>query len=387
MRWLMVTTLSGLLLFSLTGCWNKAELVEYAFVQAVSVDLSDEGHIKLTTLFYKPSGSSALSKGTGTKSSFTIKTEGENVFDAIRDVTIHLGRKAKWDHMRAVLVSDEVLKTHDIGVILDFFRRDHEPRPTNLLLVTKGNAGEYLSLEPFIEYTLGQQLRSMDEGSSRFAAKSMYQNILKVMIQMKSETGVAEIPYLFLDEKRGSVPNIAGVVVIKNQKIADIIPPDELKAFLLLNHQFRGGIIITSCEGNNGEGDHLLQEAFEVSHGSTKVTTSLKNEEVVVNIKAKLIGAAGELSCSNTNTAQEELAYQTRLNNQVKNEILTLIHHLQSKKLDALGIGNMIYAKNPHQWLAWKEDWEDRFADVQFNIQVDVTVANSGMSGGKPLAK
>ncbi|OAS21067.1 Ger(x)C family spore germination protein [Paenibacillus oryzisoli] len=387
MRWLMVTTLSGLLLFSLTGCWNKAELVEYAFVQAVSIDLSDEGKIKLTTLFYKPSGSSALTKGTGTKSSFTIKTEGENIFDAIRDVTIHLGRKAKLDHMRAVLVSDEVLKTHDLGVILDFFRRDHEPRPTNLLLVTKGNAGDYLSLEPFIEYTLGQQLRSMDEGSSRFAAKSMNQNILKVMIQMKSETGVAEIPYLYLDKKRGSVPNIAGVVVIKNQKIVEIIPPDELKAFLLLNHQFRGGIIITSCEENNGGGERALQEAFEISQGSTKVTTSIQNEAVIVNIKAKLIGAAGELSCSNMSTAQEELAYKNRLNNQIKNEILTLVHHLQSKKLDALGIGNMIYAKHPQQWLAWKEDWGDRFADVQFNVEVDVTISNSGMSGGKPLVK
>jgi spore germination protein KC len=387
MRWLMVTTLSGLLLFSLTGCWNKAELVEYAFVQAVSVDVSDKGKIKLTTLFYKPSGSSALSKGTGTKSSFTIKTEGENVFDAIRDVTIHLGRKAKWDHMRAILVSDEVLKTHDIGVILDFFRRDHEPRPTNLLLVTKGNSGAYLNLEPFIEYTLGQQLRSMDEGSSRFAAKSMNQNILKVMIQMKSETGVAEIPYLYLDNKRGSVPNIAGVVLIHNQRMAGIIPPDELKAFLLLNHQFRGGIIITSCEGHDGDSDHVLQEAFEVSHGSTKVTTSLTNNAVNVNIKAKLTGAAGELSCTSLNTAQDEQAYKTRLSNQIKKEILTLIQHLQSKKLDALGIGNMIYAKNPRLWLAWKEDWGDRFTDVQFHIQVDVTVANSGMSGGKPLSK
>ncbi|NQX62123.1 Ger(x)C family spore germination protein [Paenibacillus qinlingensis] len=387
MRWLMVTTLSGLLLFSLTGCWNKAELVEYAFVQAVSLDLSDKGNIKLTTLFYKPSGSSALTKGTGTKSSFTIKTEGKNVFDAIRDVTIHLGRKAKWDHMRAILVSDEVLKAHDLGVILDFFRRDHEPRPTNLLLVTKGNAGEYLQLEPFIEYTLGQQLRSMDEGSSRFAAKSMNQNILKVMIQMKSETGIAEIPYLYLNTKRGSVPNIAGVVVIKKQKMVDIIPPEELKAFLLLKHQFKGGIILTSCEELGGDSDHTLQEAFEISQGSTNVSTSLKNNAVIVNIKAKLVGAAGELSCSTINTAKEELAYKTRLSNQIKNEILTLIHHLQSKKLDALGIGNMIYAKNPRLWQSWKQDWGDRFTDVQFNIQVDVTVTNSGMSGGKPLDK
>ncbi|KRF03763.1 hypothetical protein ASG89_03110 [Paenibacillus sp. Soil766] len=387
MRWLMVTTLSGLLLFSLTGCWNKAELIEFAFVQAVSVDLSDNGKIRLTTLFYKPSGSSALSKGTGTKSSFTIKTEGENVFDAIRDITIHLGRKAKWDHMRAILVSDKVLETQDLGIILDFFRRDHEPRPTNLLLVTKGNAGEYLKLEPFIEYTLGQQLRSMDEGSSRFAAKSMNQNILKVMIQMKSETGVTTIPYLYLDNKRGNVPNIAGVVIIHKQKLAETIPPSELKAFLLLTHQYKTGIITSTCEGDDGDGSPALQESFEVSQGSTKITTSLTNNAVNVNVTTKLIGAAGELSCSSVKTAEEEQAYQTRLNNQVKKEILTFLQHLQAKKLDAIGIGNMVYAKNPRLWQAWKDDWDDRFADVQFHIHVDVTVTNSGMSGGDPLNK
>lgn len=381
MRKLIVLTLSGLFLFSLTGCWNKAELIEYSFVQAVAIDLSDKGNMELTTLFYKPSGAGGMMKPNMPKSSFTIKTEGENIFDAIRDITIHLGRKAKWDHMRVILVSDEVARKMDLGVVLDLFRRDHEPRPTNALLITKGKSEKFLHLKPFIEYTIGQQLHSADEGAYTFTGKTMKATMLDVQIQMKSETGIAKVPYLSIDKNRANVPSVAGVALIQKGKLAEILPPKEIKALLMLNHKFKGSIITSACEGNEA-----MRESFEVFHEITKLHTSLKNDEITVDITTKLKGAVGELSCSRLSTEKEEQAYKERVGQQVKKELLGAIHHLQASKLDAIGIGEKVFAKNPRLWLKWKEDWGNHFADVRFNIHVEVTVTNTGMSGGMPLA-
>lgn len=383
MRKLILITLSGLFLFSLTGCWNKAELIEYSFVQAVAIDLSDNGRVELTTLFYKPSGAGGMAKQGSLKSAFTIKTEGENVFDAIRDITIHLGRKAKWDHMRVILVSEEVIKKMDLGMVLDLFRRDHEPRPTNSLIITKGKAEKFLHIQPFIEYTMGQQLHSEDEGSYNFTGKTLKATLLDVHIQMKSETGIATVPYLSIDKIHGNVPSVAGVVVIEKGKLAEIITPKEIKALLMLKHKFKGSIITTACEGN--ESTKGLKESFEVFQETTDLKTTVKNNEITVNVRTKLKGAVGELNCSPLRTGEEERAYEERVIQEVKKELLTLIRHLQAKKLDAIGIGDKVFAKNPRLWMDWKEDWGDHFADITFNIHVDVTVTNTGMSS-MPLA-
>jgi spore germination protein KC len=383
MRKLIVLTLSGLFLFSLTGCWNKAELIEYSFVQAVAIDLSNKGRVELTTLFYKPSGAGGMMKPNMPKSSFTIKTEGVNVFDAIRDITLHLGRKAKWDHMRVILVSDEVVRKMDLGVVLDLFRRDHEPRPTNALLITKGRSDKFLQLKPFIEYTIGQQLHSADEGSYTFTGKTLKATMLETHIQMKSETGIAKVPYLTLDKVHGNIPSVAGLALIEKGKLVEILPPKEIKAFLMLNRKFKGSIITSVCEGNA----NAMNESFEISQENTNLQTSLKNSEITVNVTTKLKGAVGELSCSTLSTEEEEQAFKERIIQQVKKELLTVIHHLQASKLDAIGIGDKVFAKNPRLWFGWKEDWGNRFADIHFNIHVEVTVTNTGMSGSKPLAK
>ncbi|MBA2943655.1 Ger(x)C family spore germination protein [Paenibacillus sp. CGMCC 1.16610] len=383
MRKLIVLTLSGLFLFSLTGCWNKAELIEYSFVQAVAIDLSNKGQVELTTLFYKPSGAGGMMKPNMPKSSFTIKTEGENVFDAIRDIALHLGRKAKWDHMRVILVSDEVVKKMNLGVVLDLFRRDHEPRPTNALLITKGRSEEFLHLKPYIEYTIGQQLHSADESAYTFTGKTLKATMLDTHIQMKSEAGIAKVPYLTIDKVHGNVPSVAGVALIEKGKLVEILPPKEINAFLMLNRKFKSSVITTSCKKN----DNTMKETFEVFQENTNLQTSLKNSEVTVNVTTKLKGAVGELNCTTLRTEEEEQAFKERIIQQVKKELLTVIHHLQSSKLDAIGIGDKVFAKNPRLWFEWKENWGSHFADIRFNIHVEVSITNTGMSGGMPLAK
>lgn len=60
---------------------------------------------------------------------------------------------------------------------------------------------------------------------------------------------------------------------------------------------------------------------------------------------------------------------------------------VKKNKFDAIGLGNKIYQKNPTLWKEWKPQWDDRFANTQFDISVDVKVINSGTTIGNPVFK
>lgn len=99
------TVLAFIALVLLTGCWNKYELTEWAFVQAVAVDSTEDDRIRLTTQFYKPGG--GMEGAPKVSESFNIRTEGDNMSEAISNIANELGRVAQWGHIRIVLVSEK----------------------------------------------------------------------------------------------------------------------------------------------------------------------------------------------------------------------------------------------------------------------------------------
>lgn len=203
----------------LTGCWDKSELIEYGYVQAAAIDYVKEGELQLTTLFYRPGSSSEASGAEATSGkSFNIVTHGSTPLQAIEEIPIYFGRRAKWDHMRVLLIGEKLARKENIGEILDFFSRDHEPRGNIYILVTKGKADRYLNVKPFIEYTVAQQIRQMALVSHEYSAKSIHTPLLDLALQLGSQTGDAIIPYLIMDEESKQA-SVQGMGLLKNGKL------------------------------------------------------------------------------------------------------------------------------------------------------------------------
>ncbi|MDG0808877.1 Ger(x)C family spore germination protein [Cohnella rhizosphaerae] len=202
----------------LSGCWDNKEMDEYGYVQAVAIDEAQDGSFALTTLIYNPTYSqTAGSAKPSEKPVLTIHTHGVSLFEATREIPMKLGRKAKWDHMRVILLGEKLLKTHDAGEVLDFFSRDHEPRGTILPLVAQSDAGRFLTFKPFIEETIGQQYKRMETEGARYSAKTSGIPLFDLAIQMKSPARVAVIPYLQQEEERNETI-VSGLAILKKRQ-------------------------------------------------------------------------------------------------------------------------------------------------------------------------
>ncbi len=238
----------------LSGCWDKAELIEFGYVQAVAIDKSMNESIELTTLFYNPSGHGESTGMTAQpKMAIPIVTEADSVFEAVQDIPLHFGRRAKWDHMRIIMISEELARSMPLGEILDFFSRNSEQRATVLLLITKGKAKDYIMIKPYIEYTIGQQLRKIEDTVSRYSAKTTKLPLYELAIQLMGQTNTAMLPYAYTTANSNDIV-VAGIALFKDQLLTgNIVTPSDTQPLLMLLDRYKQGIIELPCPATDGK--------------------------------------------------------------------------------------------------------------------------------------
>jgi spore germination protein KC len=372
----------------LSGCWDKAELTEFGYVQAVAIDQAENGKIELTPLFYDPVGGG--DKGGGEKKngggiSFPVKAD--TVFNAIRDIPYHLGRKATWDHMRVILISDELARKKSVGEVMDFFSRNNESRATVSVLITEGKARGYLKMKPFIESTMGQQLRKMEESGYKYSAKTSQFPLIDLTIQLKGKAGALTIPIVKRDPSTGKRAIVTGLALLREGRmVKEIIKPDKTPALLMLQDKYNSGVVELLCDDSSKASKEKL-ESFEVISLSTKVKPVIKSGEVSVKVDTQLNGRIGELVCSTMTSVTEEKEFEKRVAERVKAQMEEVIQLLQKNKMDVIGLGDRIYRKNPNIWKSWKTTWSQRFSDIDFQIEVSVKITDTGMNAGLPYPK
>lgn len=370
-----------LILLVLPGCWNKKELDQSGFVMAIAIDQGKKGELELTTQMYRPvAGQKGGGGGGGSKSetaNLLIKTSDDSLFEAVRDIPIHLGRKANWGHTRIILIGEKLARSTDVGKLIDFFYRDHEPRHTISIMIAKGRADKILEVKPEIEQTIGQQLLLTKQVATKNAAKSLDTTLLKLALQMNSPHKDSAITYVYKDKEEKNTLNAAGLALLKKGKMINILPSKKVEGLVMLRNEFKSGIIETECP------DKMQTESFEVLTLNTKMKPIIEGDKVRVRVKTSIEGVIGELKCTEIKTRKDEEAYINKVEEQIKKQMLTTIHVLQANKADIIDIGNSIARWHPKQWKGMRETWDSQFAELTFDIQVEVRLLTTGTTIGK----
>jgi len=376
----MVIILLSAVLLILPGCWNKEELDESGFAMAIALDQGKGGVLDLTTQIYRPTNVKSVSGASAKQDrNLLIKTSDESLFEAIRDIPLHLGRKAKWSHLRIILVGEKLAAATDVGKLIDFFYRDHEPRHTVSIMITKGRAEKILQKTPDIEQTIGQQLMLTKQVSFKSSAKSMDTTLLKLALQMNSPVGDSSITYVYEDKGKKNILNSAGLALLKKGKMMGILSSKKVEGLVMLRNEIVSGVIEVPCPGKK-----LETESLEILNFKTKLKPKLIGNKVHVQVKSEVQGAIGELKCTNIKTRKDEAEFAHKMEEQIKHQMFETIHFLQKKKSDIIGIGNKIASAHPKQWNKMKAEWDEQYAEIPFDIQVKLQLVTTGTVIGKP---
>ncbi|MHA7966292.1 Ger(x)C family spore germination protein [Paenibacillus sp. CAU 1782] len=370
-----------LLLLLLPGCWSKYELTERGFVMGVAIDRNQKGQVELLTQIYRPSSPQADRPGNNpAESSINIATVNDTVMGAIRDIPIHLGRKAQWSHLRVILVGEQFAKQMDLMSMLDFFHRDHEPRSSVTLMIAKGKASKLLEKKPLIEQTTSQQLLRSGESSFRNTGKTLDTTLLDVIRQLKSPNSNAALAYVYEDKVNPALWSAAGVALLRDGKLDNVVPAEKVKGLLILRNQFHLGIMEVPCAGKE-----KVHETSEVLSLVVKKNPHFVKGRLVVDVKIRGEIAATELKCSTIKDEAEEKRFVGEVERQMEKEAKEALGYIQREKLDVIGIGNEIYSRNPKEWSKLKENWGQQFSEIPFMFDIKLKLITGGSISAKPL--
>ncbi|MFD2329133.1 Ger(x)C family spore germination protein [Cohnella sp. GCM10020058] len=383
-RLALTTVLLGPLL---AGCGDRAELPQKGFVMGLALDEAPEGGIGLTVQIFKPS-QSIVGRGKPSKSYINIQTDDESVIEAVRDITIHLGRKAQWSHMRIILVSESLARKHSVMRLLDFLYRDHEPRLTTHMLIAKGEASHYMDTSPYIENSVSQQYFLSEQSSHQMTGKSVSTDLLQFALQSRSPSAVAMIPYLYERESLNeSAPTVAGAAVLVDGQMKEIIPPKLLEGVQLLDNGYRSGIVEVPCPADPTDETMLREDSIEVLSTKTAMNVRPAGDHLHLTFRVKAVTAISELVCGETLKPKQEHELRLRIQKTMEQTMGESMDWLLQKQIDVVGAGNRLFEHHIELWRQWKKNWPQQFARSTYEVHADVTILTSGTNVGKPVDK
>lgn len=367
------------IIWILPGCWSKNELTERGFVMGVAIDQGKDGKIEMLTQIYRPTSAEGAKGAATGPTTINISTNDESINEAIRDIPIHLGRKAQWSHMRVIIVGEKLARSVNIAKLLDLFYRDHEPRTTVSLMIAKGSASKMFEKKSLIEQTTAQQLLRAEESAYNNAAKTLNTSLLDLVKQLKSAHSDAVVSYIY-EDKQTEMFTAAGLALFKDGKMTGILPPGKLKGLIMLRNKFKSGIFEIPCEGRKNE-----LETVEILSMHTRVKPKLSGDEIIVSVTVQGEASTGELKCSTIDKQADEAAFVHKMEEEMKSQIRSTIRFLQMNKTDVIGVGNYIYRRDPKKWNGLKETWDKKFAEIPFDIDVELKLITNGTTTGKTV--
>lgn len=396
-----------LLLPALTGCWDRRELEEYAFVLAIGVDRGEVSPYSVTFMIARPEKMAGGEKGGGGEEKPYLLTtvDAPTVPAAINMVNSTMNRRVSLLHTKTLLMGESLARESGMQT-MDEFARYREARRSIAYIVTKGKASDFLNeMDPKIEkdphkflaelgatglYTGMLPLRSQ---ISTFVAQAHtgYVSPVTYYAALKEEDGgertgekkdsgfvAGELP-----TKGGPNLEMIGGAAFRREQMAGVLNGEEVRMILMLQDQFRRGYFSIR---DPLAPDQFLSLDLERSR-PTVILVERLGERPRIRARVRL---EGEVMAIQSKIDYTDPARQPELERALQSELTRMMRDTIAKTQrwdsDVAGFGRAVVRHFP-TIDAWEEyDWPGRYSDAEVIPEVEVTLRRFGLQLSPPNA-
>lgn len=372
---LSVSICLGLLLL-LTGCWDRREINDVAFVLAGGADKEGD-NIRISVLIPLTGnmGSMGGGGGSGGQKPFTVKTElGKTVSEAVSKLQNRLPRHLFFGHRRVIIIGEELARTEGIETILDAITRTPEKRLSTFIAISEGKAHDLLNADIRLERFSAESLR--EELQSETSADINLMEIIGKLITVGED---AYFPY---------VQKVK--TAIKGQESEDI----RSESFAL----FHNGRMTGKLEGKTAVGFRLLNQYIRnydetikldgkystvtINQVKTSIKPIMKNDELSYRIHFMVkVSMDEDLNLErNYDYSEQRKQIEQIIAQQMADNINLAINKMQQNNSDAIGFGLQAYRAYPHIWnTKYRKEWDALFPKIKFEVTGDANLFRLGM--------
>ena len=374
----------GLLLVSIitavlcvAGCWNYSEISDKRIVSGAGVDYNKEKEmIELTVEIVRP-----VMAGGETQ----IKPEnfiglGDNLFNAIRNLISKTGKKVFWSHAKIVVLSEDLIKEKEKFLsVIDFIKRDSETRDDIMILVSREKtAKEIFKTNAKVQEINSFHLMDMLQ-NEKSISKYRVVPLWKFVDELSSEGISPTLPTVNTAEyNKKKIGQIFGTAVFKGAEKIGWLNGSETKSFLFVIDELKGGTIVTEETEITKE---PIMISFEIFKSKTKVKPIYKGEKLTMKINIETMVNIIEIDGSLDFMDEENLKIiQKNGEDTIKKMVENVIKKVQEEyKSDIFGFGAIISREMPQLWKVKKANWDDSFAKLDVEVDVDLNIRGSSL--------
>jgi spore germination protein KC len=377
-RWLLFLLLALLPLNS--GCWNYRELDQLAIVAATGIDRDEEREmVKLTVQIIKPGqvktggGEEGAVGGEARQPVLIMESTGVTIFEAVRNFVLKNSRRLYWSHNQVLIIGKKAAED-GVRPLLDFFLRDHEPRPTVWVLVADRDAVEIIRTQGALEKISGVEMGQLIEAQTA-ASKNMAVNLEQFTAGLMSKTTSATAPIITITHaQRESRIQLDGSAVFQGDRMIGKLTLKETRGVLWATGKVKSGTITVRAPGSD------QKVGLEIIRATGNINSKFIAGQPKMKVK---IEVEGNLGCqmSEEDLAKPEMLHSMsrRMAEAIRKEVYAAIDVAKQLQSDVFGFGETVYRTDPRRWKPLEPIWKGILAKLPVEVDVRANIHRMGL--------
>jgi spore germination protein KC len=392
----------------LSGCWDRKELEELAYVSVIGIDTAKNDMLKIT--YQLPS----TEVQSGSSSTATSQPRSEIVTFAApghitaRDLaTASVSRKINFSHLRVIIISEEIAKSPNTYKVIFGSLRDREFRRNTYILVTREKAEDFIrENDPKLEYS---PHKFYDYMSRRWVEVGLVPittiNDFLERYEMKSSLTLTaygttksmgtneygfESNYLpgDIDKTGGNPTQIIGSAVFKADKMIGALSGEETRLALMLSLVAKADNMLITFPDPLASDERV--SARLVTEGSPNIKVDISGESPQIDVKVPvslyLLAIPSKINYTDNKKNQEMLKK-------------SYAKYMEGKAMNLIEKTKSEFQGEPFQWsLAarkkfwtledfFKYNWMEKYPTAEVNVTFDVKLRGTGKQLKPPGAE
>lgn len=359
-----------------TGCWDKIEINDRAFVMGLGLDKTEKDIIATYAI---PNLPVITGQGNGGEKNFLKKTVGKTLLEANEKVSNISNTKITFDHTKVIVLGDQFLEDPDaIKMTFDYFARSPEYSLSLLLVATDGQAAKLLEAKPNADEPMGIYASEIFEGNESEEMSKIKTTLIDFISGIEAMKGVGIVPILNYKEKEVIVD---GLIVLKDYKKCCRINQEQIMPFNWLRGIGKG-IYVTEKETLD-----VKNISYKISEIKRKITFKKNEKGIDISIKIMMEGDIIEFKLKKEDDGKNifsedaikevEKAIQEGMENEA-NKILDIAQKEVGE--DILEISNELKIQDAKLWEEIKDNWSEYFTSANIKVEIIPNVRRIGMT-------
>ncbi|MBS7359649.1 MAG: Ger(x)C family spore germination protein [Oscillospiraceae bacterium] len=351
------------------------ELSDLMIIQGIAIDYKDGAYtVTVEILNNEQSGSPSGESGSDNKTKIYTSTAA-TVSKALRSITAESGNLPLFAHNRVIILGEDTLDK-DLLDVLDFFIRDYDSRPSQLLCVAKGDSAENVIRAKLLNDSVKCEiLGNLLEESYKLSLCPKVR-LIDAVNYLKEETSGLLIPAIIVEEN-GENQNFSldGCAVIdRNNTFSKYISGNISKGVSFLNDTVEEGVIATEISDNK-------KATFLVLSSKTYYKIEETDNKLHYKLKVKVTCELDELEGTDEFNSGEETIQilKASVSKQITEEMENTFNNVKNETgVDVFRFGKRLRNSNNPLYQQCKGDWDNRFQNISLSVKIEVSLKSIG---------